>query len=195
MALKSGIDFVHGVIRRDAIAALPPLPDSKNTLKEPPKLTNPLSLVEFTKIVYPRYQWYTHSLRLANVLQRVADGELKRLMVFLPPRSGKSLLTSKIFSSYCLYRHPDKWVGISSYAAELAYTFSRSARDAYLQTGGVLRDDASAVKNWENPYGGGMWAAGVGGPITGRGFSFGLVDDALKNQEEAFSRTIREKHK
>lgn len=194
MPSKSAIDFVHGIIRRD-LAALPPLPNNKNKLRDPPRLDNPLSLIEFISIVYPRYQWYTHSLKLASVLQRVADGELKRLMVFLPPRSGKSLLTSKIFSAYCLYRHPDKWVGICSYAAELAYTFSRSARDAYLQTGGVLRDDAAAVKNWENPYGGGLWAAGVGGPITGKGYTFGLIDDPLKNQEEAFSQIIREKQK
>jgi predicted phage terminase large subunit-like protein len=195
MVRKSSVDFVHGIIRKQALSRLPAIEKLKNRLQEPPRNENPLSLVEFTNIVYPRYQWYTHSLKLASTLQRVADGELKRLMVFMPPRNGKSLLTSKIFSAYCLYRHPEKWVGLASYAAELAYTFSRSARDAYLQTGGVLRDDAYAVKNWENPYGGGLWAAGVGGPITGKGFSVGVLDDPLKNQEEAFSQTIRDKQK
>lgn len=152
-----------------------------------------LSFREFVDKVYPKYKWYRHCVVLANVLQRVADGELKRAMVFMPPRHGKSQLTTKLFSAYYLYRHPEQWVGVSSYAAELSYTFSRASRDAYRQNGGNLREDAQAVKNWETPEGGGLWASGVGGPITGKGFHLGLIDDPLKNQEEAFSETIRKK--
>ncbi|MBD1995245.1 phage terminase large subunit [Leptolyngbya sp. FACHB-541] len=155
-----------------------------------------LSFREFVNRVYPRYQWYRHCEVLANVLQRVADGNLKRVLVFMPPRGGKSQLASKLFPAYLLYKHPQKWVGINSYAAELAYTFSRASRDAYRDIGGVLREDASAVKNWETPEGGGCWAAGVGGPITGKGFgSCGIIDDPLKNAEEAMSDRIRSKQK
>jgi predicted phage terminase large subunit-like protein len=154
-----------------------------------------LSFREFVDKVYPKYQWYRHCIVLANVLQRVADGELKRVMVFMPPRAGKSILVSKLFPGYLLYRHPDKWVGLNSYAAELSYTFSRAARDAYGEVGGKMRGDASAVKNWETPDGGGCWAAGVGGPITGKGFgNCGIIDDALKNAEEALSVNIKRKH-
>lgn len=154
----------------------------------------PLSLIECVNIVYPKYQWYKHNLKLANALQRVADGELKRLMIFAPPRHGKSLLTSKIFPAYCLYRHPDKYVAIASYAAELAYGFSRSSRDGFRLLGGTLRDDSQSVKQWETPEGGGLWAAGVGGAATGRGFgSVGIIDDPLKNAEEAASDTIKRK--
>lgn len=116
-------------------------------------------------------------------------------MVFMPPRHGKSELVSRLFSAYYLYRHPERWVGINSYAAELAYTLSRAARDHYLASGGRLRDDAAAVKHWETGQGGGLWAAGVGGPITGKGFHLGLIDDPLKNEEEAASETIRRKQK
>jgi predicted phage terminase large subunit-like protein len=154
-----------------------------------------LSFKEFVTKVYPKYQWYRHCDVLAEVLQRVVDGEIKRLMIYMPPRHGKSQLTTKLFTAYYLYRHPEKWVGISAYAAELAYTFSRAARDAYREADGQLRKDAQAVKNWETPQGGGLWAAGVGGPITGKGFSLGLIDDPLKNHEEAFSDRIREKQK
>ena len=59
----------------------------------------------------------------------------------------------------------------------------------------MVKDDVSAVKHWETPEGGGMWAAGVGGSITGKGFHLGLIDDPLKNAEEAASDTIREKQK
>lgn len=154
-----------------------------------------LSFREFVDRVYPRYQWYRHCEVLASILQRVADGELKRVMVFMPPRHGKSQLATKLFPAYYLYRHPEKWVGINSYAAELAYTFSRANRDAYREMGGSFKDDANAVKNWETTEGGGCWAAGVGGPITGKGFSLGIIDDPLKNAEEAFSDRIRTKQK
>lgn len=107
-----------------------------------------------------------------------------------------SLLTSKLFPAYLLYRYPDRWVGINSYAAELAYTFSRASRDAFRESGGEFRGDANTVRNWETPQGGGCWAAGVGGPITGKGFgSCGVVDDPLKNAEDAMSDRIRSKQK
>jgi predicted phage terminase large subunit-like protein len=116
-------------------------------------------------------------------------------MVFMPPRHGKSELISRLFSAYYLYRHPERWVGLNSYADALAYTFSRSARDNYQRAGGKLRSDAASVHHWQTPEGGGFWAAGVGGPITGKGFHLGIIDDPLKNAEEAQSETIRAKHK
>ncbi len=131
---------------------------------------------------------------MTRLLQDVADGELKRLMVFMPPRHGKSELVSRLFSAYYLHKHPDKWVGLVSYGAELSYTFSRSARDNYLRLGGQLKDDAATIKNWETGKDGGVWATGIGGPITGRGFNLGIIDDPIKNAEEAGSLTIRNRN-
>jgi predicted phage terminase large subunit-like protein len=153
-----------------------------------------LTFRAFVDTVNPRYVWYKHCQVLADVLQRVADGELKRVMVFMPPRHGKSELVSRLFSAYYLYRHPEQFVGISSYAADLAYTFSRSARDNFQHGGGSLRDDTTAVKYWLTEQGGGMFANGVGGPLNGLGFSLGIIDDPIKNAEEAASETIRAKH-
>jgi predicted phage terminase large subunit-like protein len=153
------------------------------------------SLRDFVGIVNPRYQWYRHCALLCDALEDVVSGVNPRLMVFMPPRHGKSELISRLFSAYYLYRHPDRWVGLNSYADALANTFSRSARDNYLRAGGKLRADASATHHWQTPEGGGFWAAGVGGPITGKGFHLGIIDDPLKNAEEAQSVTIREKHK
>jgi predicted phage terminase large subunit-like protein len=121
------------------------------------------------------------------VLVRVALGELSRVMIFAPPRHGKSELLSRLFSAYYLSLFPERWVGINSYAADLAYTLSRSARANYSTAGGEVKDDAAAVKHWETTKGGGLWAAGVGGPITGKGFHLGIIDDPLKNAEEAQS--------
>lgn len=115
-------------------------------------------------------------------------------MIFAPPRHGKSEELSRLFSAYYLKCFPDRWVGINSYAAELAYTLSRSARDNFITNGGSVKDDAAAVKHWETTHGGGLWAAGVGGPITGKGFHLGIIDDPIKNAEEAASETIQKNH-
>lgn len=130
-----------------------------------------------------------------DVLDKVASGEIKRLMIQMPPRHSKSELVSRLFSGYYLRKNPHHFVGINSYSADLAYTLSRASRENFLQCGGTVKDDASAVKHWETPEGGGMWAAGVGGSITGKGFHLGIIDDPIKNAEEAASEVIREKHK
>lgn len=141
----------------------------------------------------PRYQFYRHCDELIAVLQRVADDELRRVMVFEPPRHGKSELVSRLFPAYYLYRHPERFVGIASYGADLAYTLSRAARDNYTLGGGQLSRTASAVKHWLTQAGGGLWAAGVGGPATGKGYHLGIVDDPLKDAEQAASAVIRAK--
>src|SRR6266849_4642613 len=148
----------------------------------------------FVAIANPRFIWYAHCLKIAKVLVRVANGELSRVMIFAPPRHGKSELLSRLFSAYYLSLFPDRWVGINSYAADLAYTLSRSARENFISNGGGVKDDAAAVKHWETTEGGGLWAAGVGGPITGKGFHLGIIDDPLKNAEEASSPVFNEAH-
>ena len=153
------------------------------------------NLRDFAIEVNPRYQWFRHCEILADALEKVASGEIRRLMAFMPPRHGKSELVSRIFPAYFLRKHPDRWVGINSYNAELAYTFSRAARANYLRDGRNLKDDAAAVKHWETGKGGGLWATGVGGPATGKGLHLGVIDDPLKNHEEAASSTIRQKQK
>lgn len=151
--------------------------------------------LDFIRAVKPRYQFYPHCLKLIHELQKVADGENKRLMVFMPPRSGKSELVSRLFPAYMVHRFPEKFVGLSSYGADLAQGFSRNARDYFLDAGGTPKVDASSIRFWLTNEGGGMWAAGVGGPITGRGFDLGIIDDPIKDAEEAQSITIRAKHK
>jgi len=125
----------------------------------------------------------------------VADDELRRVMVFMPPRHSKSETISRLFSSYYLLRHPDRWVGLNSYASDLAFTLSRASRSHYRAAGGSLRSDATAIRHWETAAGGGLWAAGVGGPITGKGFHLGIIDDPIKNAEEASSEVIRAKQR
>ncbi len=155
----------------------------------------PIPWREWLTRTRPSYRWYRHCEALASVLQDVASGKRRRVMIFLPPRHSKSETVSRLFSAYYLACHPDRWVGLNSYAAGLAFTLSRAARENFINSGGQVRSDAAAVAHWETAAGGGFWAAGVGGPITGKGFHLGIIDDPLKNAEEANSEIVREKHK
>lgn len=114
-------------------------------------------------------------------------------MVSMPPRHGKSQTVSRLFAAYYLRRYPERWVGLASYGADLAYTLSRAARENYRAAGGQFATEG--VENWETGRGGGMWATGVGGPATGKGFSLGLIDDPIKNAEDAASETVRAKQR
>lgn len=149
---------------------------------------------DFVSKTTPTYQWYRHCVEISNVLERVASGEIKRLMIFAPPRSGKSELVSRHFPAYYLHRFPDRFAAISSYSAELAYDLSRAARRHYSGSAS-LSGESSAVKHWETGQGGGLWATGVGGPATGKGGSVLICDDALKNAEEAASEVVRDRHR
>jgi predicted phage terminase large subunit-like protein len=152
------------------------------------------SFREWSAKANKQFHWFKHCEVLGNVLQRVADGELRRVMIFEPPRHGKSLQTSRMFSAYYLSRFPSKWVTVASYGAELALDMTRAAKEYYLEGGGELRADQRAAGNWSTLAGGGMRSAGAGGPLTGRGFDLGIIDDPVKNAEEAASETIRRRH-
>src|SRR5687768_5039798 len=104
----------------------------------------PLSFREFIHRVNSGFQFYAHTDIIIDRLQQVADGRLARLMMFLPPRHTKSELVSRLFSAYYLYRHPERWVGLNSYSANLAYSLSRNSRDNYQRIGGEIRGDARA---------------------------------------------------
>lgn len=154
-----------------------------------------LTFRQFIERAAPKYEFYRHADLLIDYLQRVADGEIDRLMIFLPPRHSKSETVSRLFTAYYVYTYPWRWVGLCSYGAELAQGMSRVAQDHYLRMGGEIDPKQRATNLWGTTGGGGMWAAGVGGPITGRGFSIGIIDDPIKNAEEAHSETVRGKHK
>jgi len=145
------------------------------------------------------WQSAPHLELLCSKLEAVERGEILRLMVFMPPRHGKSHVVSKKFPAWYLGRNPDNDIIISSYSADLAYDFSRIARNTLREWGPrlwdvELADDSSAVGRWGiKGHRGGLVAAGVGGPITGRGAHVAIIDDPFKNWEEAQSQVIRDK--
>ncbi len=129
----------------------------------------------------------------------VERGEIKRLMVFMPPRHSKSLTTTIHFPAWYLGRNPDKRVITASYGASLAEGFSRQTRTLLQEYGeevfGIrISRVASSVDNWaiQGHYGG-LVAAGVGGSLTGKGADLLIIDDPHKDREEANSQTIRDR--
>lgn len=159
------------------------------------------SLLGFTGYTYPQYRAEVAHALIASTLDAVVAGEIKRLMIFAPPQHGKSELASVRLPAYWLGKRPDDPVILSSYAATLAESKSRQARQvvesaeyAHLFDETGTQADSRAVNHWQIAgRRGGMLAVGVGGPITGHGALLGLIDDPFENWEMAQSATIREK--
>lgn len=162
-------------------------------------------LLPFIKRSNPDYMpgWVHADIcaRLEAFAQAVERGESPRLMITMPPRHGKSEIGSKTFPTWYLGRNPKHEIIITSYSGDLAEDFSRKCR-ALMESDGFttvfdtrLSDDSTSVKKWATAQGGGFTAAGVGGPITGRGAHIGIVDDPVKNREEAESDVTRQKVK
>jgi len=139
--------------------------------------------------------------RLEKFAKAIENGESPRLMITMPPRHGKSEIGSKTFPSWYLGRNPTHEVIICSYSGDLVKDFSRKCRDLlesvkYKTTFKTRLDkNSKSVERWSTSQGGAFTAAGVGGPITGRGMALGIIDDPVKNREEAESETTRQKIK
>lgn len=128
----------------------------------------------------------------------MAAGRCRRLIVSKPPRHGKSELVSRAFPAWFVGTFPWKRVILASYEADFAARWGRKARDLLEQHGPIfgvsVRQDSRAAHEWDVAGdAGGMSTAGVGGPITGKGADVLIVDDPVKNAEEAASPTYREK--
>ncbi len=155
-------------------------------------LAAPVNFYEFVCRAMPTFEWYPAQRLICQALESIARDEIRRLMIFMPPQEGKTELVSKLFPAYYLQCHPDRWVGIGSYSFGLAKTFSRAARTYFREVVTDLSDEASGVELWETPRKGGLWAVGRGGSATGRPAHLLIVDDPLKDRQEADSETIRE---
>tara|TARA_Y100000310_G_scaffold345238_1_gene463004 strand:+ start:1460 stop:3190 length:1731 start_codon:yes stop_codon:yes gene_type:complete len=160
-------------------------------------------LLPFIERFNPTYKagWFHKDLcrRLEKFSDDVYHERSPRLMLFVPPRHGKSLTTTQNFPAWHLGHHPNHEFITTAYAGSLANTFSRHTREiisdpAYEQVfkHTALKGDSKSAEHWELTKGGGLLAAGVGGPVTGNGAHILIIDDPVKNAEEAESETVRE---
>jgi predicted phage terminase large subunit-like protein len=136
--------------------------------------------------------------RLEQFSRDVVDQKSPRLMLFMPPRHGKSTLASVSFPAWHLGRNPEHEFISCSYSGSLAMGFSRKVRQvlreptykAVFKT--RLDPDSQSAEAWLTTGGGGFVAAGVGGGITGKGAHVLVIDDPVKNREDAESQNNRD---
>lgn len=168
------------------------------------------SLLAFAQHTKPDYQVGWHHRVLCSYLDRFVSGEIPRLMVFMPPRHGKSELVSRRLPAYLLGRDPETSIIASSYSADLASRMNRDVQRIIDTPGYGSLFPATQLfgKNVRAVAGGsylrnsdifeivghsGVYrSAGVGGGITGMGCHYGIIDDPIKNREEADSQTYRD---
>lgn len=142
-----------------------------------------------------KYQPARHLALLNRELIRAATTPGDRLIITIPPQHGKSVLVSQHFPVWFLLRDPSKHVILASYGSEYAAEWGRKARQVMEQIGpsfGVrVSEDSSAANRWSTDKGGGMYAVGVDGPVTGRSADLLVIDDPTKGAEDACSSTMR----
>jgi predicted phage terminase large subunit-like protein len=155
-------------------------------------------LIPFTEYTNHAYEPAPPHSEIAEKLEAVERGEIDRLMIFMPPRHGKSELASRRFPAWYMGRNPDKQIIAASYNSDLASDFGREVRNI-IRTNEFSRlfnvklaEDSRAAGRWNTDAGGAYVAAGVGTAVTGRGAHILLIDDPVKDREEAESELRRE---
>lgn len=151
------------------------------------------------------YSIYTNKLykpqsfhrTIANKLQEVKDWKCKRLMIFLPPRSGKSQMSAINFPAWVLWNDPTKKLVVASYWQDLANYFSQQTMqdikwEAYKDLFNIqlTKESVEHRETTEKWHYHSVW---VWWPLTGFWFDIGIIDDPTKNREEAESIIIRNK--
>lgn len=153
-------------------------------------------LLSYCVAMNQNYMIPRHIRRIANVLQRVDSGEIKRLIITIPPRHGKSMLVSQYFPAWWLGRNSGKYLIAASYGQDLADDFGRKVRNQFeeplYQTlfDARLTSGSRAASRFATTSGGEYYAVGAGAAITGRGAHGLLIDDPIKSRDEAESFTM-----
>lgn len=137
-----------------------------------------------------------HLAYLSDVIGRLVVRGNARLIVSLPPRHGKTSLISQWLPAWYMELFPTRFVLLGMYEAKIARNYSRKVRatlrdepDSTIE----LNEESQAVDFWHTIEDGGMSSAGVGGPFTGKGGDLIVIDDPIKNWEEAMSETYRQR--
>jgi predicted phage terminase large subunit-like protein len=146
--------------------------------------------LKFVETVWPSFIEGKHHKLMARAFERVASGELKRLIINMPPRHTKSEFASYVLPSWFLGRFPEKKVIQTAHTAELAVGFGRKVRNLVgsedyqkVFPGVSLRQDSKAAGRWNTSAGGEYFAIGVGGAVTGKGADLLIIDDPHSEQE------------
>ena len=174
--------------------------------REKLKLEAPTSFSRFLGYSNPKYEleWF-HKL-IADHCQMLLEGKIKNLMVFMPPQHGKSEIISRNFPAWALGQNPDLKIVGCSYSSDLAQQFSRSIQRTidskeyqaifpatYLNGSNTRMDARGYLRNIDLfemvGHRGFYKAVGVGGSLTGTPVDIAIIDDPVKDANEANSIT------
>lgn len=180
--------------------------ESLHGVKELVRADARVDLLSFALATQSHYNLSWHHNAVGDVLMAAARGEIPRLIITMPPQHGKSALATISFPAWYLGLYPDRRVVVTSYSASLAQDFGRDFRriveseeyqKIFPQTklpgkkdsGWVNRVDTVEIVDHRGAY----RCTGVGGALTGKSADLAIIDDPIKNREEAYSPTYRER--
>lgn len=148
-----------------------------------------------TRITNGRWIAAKHLLHISTIVATELKKGGARIIITMPARHGKSEFVSVHTPIWFLDWWPDRNVILTSYGADLSTEFSRKVRDYIVEHKDSLRvrlrADSQRVDRFHTTQGGGMLAAGIGGPITGKGAHLFIIDDYVKNAEDSLSEIKR----
>ena len=144
----------------------------------------------FIKKVWPAFIEGKHHKLMVEAFERVIHGDLKRLIINMPPRHTKSEFASYLLPAWFLGQYPEKKVIQTAHTAELSVGFGRKVRNLVdsedykeIFPSLALRADSKAAGRWSTSKGGEYFAIGVGGAVTGKGADLLIIDDPHSEQE------------
>ncbi len=151
-----------------------------------------VSFMEYVRMMWPGFVHGRHHALMAKKFEAIAKGEMKRVIINMPPRHTKSEFASYLLPSWFLGKNPTKKVIQCSNTADLAVGFGRKVRNlvdseqyASVFPGVKLRQDSKAAGRWATNKNGEYFAIGVGGTVTGKGADLLIIDDPHSEQEAA----------
>ena len=159
------------------------------TLKKRYRIRLKNDFLSFVKCVWPDFVEGSHHRHIADKFNKLATGEINRLIINMPPRHTKSEFASYLLPAWMVGRDPKLKIIQATHTAELAIRFGRKAKNLIdsenyrkiFKT--ALQEDSKAAGRWETSAGGEYFAAGVGGAITGRGADLLIIDDPHSEQD------------
>ena len=180
----------------DKIKLLPPSEQKRflSLLEEYEQATNrkacDANFLPFVKHIWAAFIEGYHHTKMADAFDRVANGDLKRLIINMPPRHTKSEFASYLLPAWYLGKNPEKKIIQIAHTAELAVGFGRKVRNLVgsedfkeVFPNVALQSDSKAAGRWNTNKGGEYFAIGVGGAVTGKGADVLIIDDPHSEQE------------
>jgi len=152
------------------------------------------NLLAYAALMQNDYDVAPHIALVADHLMAVERGDITRLMIFLPPRHGKTMLTSEFFPAWFLGRNPEKQIIAATYSFDRAGDVGRKVRNQAIDP--IYKEifpechvsaDSKSASKLGTLQGGNYFSVGVGGATVGRGAHLFLIDDPLKSRADAES--------